>query len=692
MKRTVDVGLVRDLEVRAALNAFEERLISQRNALVSLTNRHLAGRDALPAMLAEILETSAATLGVDRASIWTYSQSRSTIECVDLYEIAGARHSSGFSLSESDYPSYFCALATADVVAADDARTDPRTREFAASYLEPLGIVSIIDAPIHANGVVAGVLCHEHIGGQRHWTSDEKSFVVAISNLVSLAMERHERSRAEATMALQVAALNAAADSMVITDREGTVLWANPAFTRLTGYSFLEAIGKNPRELLKSGVHDQAFYRQMWDTLLGGNVWRGELTNRRKDGTTYIEEQTITPVRSRGRITNFVSIKRDLTDRRLLESQFLQAQKMEIVGRLAGGIAHDFNNLLTVINGTAELVLSDLPADHPACTDLRRIQESGARAVGLTRQLLSFSRKEIARRELLDLGSVIAEFRSMLQRLIGEDIRLTVKAEEGLDLVLADPSQMEQVVLNLAVNARDAMPLGGSLTIEAANIELTPAFAASHAGVVPGPHVMLAVTDSGTGMSAETLARAFEPFFTTKEDGKGTGLGLATVYGVVAQSDGTVWVESELGRGSCFRVYLPRARAAEAGLPLPDAQPGSTDTLLLVEDDEIVRDLAARFLEAAGFKVLSVRDGMAARSLLATRKEVALVVTDAALMDLEDHDLPVVLTAAFTDSALTPGGSGDRSIHFIAKPYTAVGLVGKVRAVLGQYRARAGAA
>jgi two-component system cell cycle sensor histidine kinase/response regulator CckA len=246
------------------------------------------------------------------------------------------------------------------------------------------------------------------------------------------------------------------------------------------------------------------------------------------------------------------------------------------------------------------------------------------------------------------------------------------------------------VVLNLAVNARDAMPLGGTLVIEVANIELTPAFAASHSGVVPGPHVVLAVTDSGTGMGAETLARIFEPFFTTKEEGKGTGLGLATVYGVVAQSDGTVWVESELGRGSCFRVYLPRARAARVSAPRADVAPGSPETVLLVEGDDTVRDLAARFLGSAGYAVLSVHDGVAAASLLATHPEVALIVTDTAQVDRKGRDLPVVLTAAFTDSALSPE-AGERSMHFIAKPYTAVSLVGKVRSVLAQHHARAGA-
>jgi two-component system cell cycle sensor histidine kinase/response regulator CckA len=587
------------------------------------------------------------------------------------------------------------------VLAADDAASDPRTRAFLDAYLRPNGIRSLLDAPLHMNGVVDGVLCHEQVGEARTWTADEKSFVVAVSNVISLAFERCSRHRAESTMRLQAAALNAAADAMVIADRAGNLVWVNPAFSRLTGYTEREALGQNPRNLLKSGRHDAAFYDGMWATLLDGHVWRGELTNRRKDGTTYVEDQTITPVTNGGEITHFVSLKRDLSETRKLEAQFLQAQKMEVVGRLAGGIAHDFNNLLTVINGTAELALMDLAPEHPVRSDFERIKESGDRAASLTRQLLAFSRKQLTRREPVNLGQMLTNFRGMLQRLIGEDVHLVVTAGAPLAIVPADPSQLEQVVLNLAVNARDAMPRGGRLTLEAANVYLDDAFAASHTGVKAGPHVMLAVTDTGAGMTPETMLRIFEPFFTTKEAGKGTGLGLATVYGIVQQSGGTIWVDSAVGLGTTFRIYLPSSGppAIEAGeasaLPAP-AQ--GHETVLLVEDEDAVRDLATRILQSAGYTVLAARDSESAfERLRSGGADVELILTDVVLpgmggLELAERALqlrpgvPVLYTSGHTDDRVLAHGVAQNLVHFIAKPYTVSALTNKIRDVLTQSR------
>ncbi len=702
MNPCLDVARLPAHELRAELTRFEERVIRQRDALILLTSRQVADCDELPQVLNSILEVSAATLGVERSSIWKYNEARTALDCVDLYESRLGRHSTGFVLNADDYPGYFTALATADVVAADDANTDPRTREFQDNYLRPLGIQSMVDAPLHLNGVVDGVLCHEHVGSTRHWTADEKAFVVAVSNVISLAFERCGRHRAESLLLLQSAALNAAADAMVITDRNGNLVWVNPAFTRLTGYSEQEALGQNPRNLLKSGLHDAAFYDEMWATLLDGCVWRGELTNRRKDGTTYVEDQTITPVINGGEITHFVALKRDLSQTRLLEAQFLQAQKMEVVGRLAGGIAHDFNNLLTVINGTAELALMDLAPQHPVRADFERIKESGDRAASLTRQLLAFSRRQITRREPVDLGLLLNNFRGMLQRLIGEDIRLVVTADPRLATVPADPSQIEQVVLNLAVNARDAMPRGGRLTLEACNVHLDDAFAATHNGVKAGPHVMLAVTDTGTGIDTETMQRLFEPFFTTKETGKGTGLGLATVYGIVHQSGGTVWVESAVGLGTTFRVYLPSAGApgveAAAAADIPALAPGQ-ETLLLVEDEDAVRDLATRILQSAGYTVLAARDSASAfERLRSGGADVELIITDVVLPGMSGRELaeralelcpgvPVLYTSGHTDDRVLAYGVGQNLVHFIAKPYTVSALTNKIRDVLTQSRA-----
>ena len=536
----------------------ERRLLAQGTALIALTQRSLVNCGEVSGALKDIVETAARTLDVDRVSIWMYNASHDGIHCVALYELGANRHSSGLVLKEADYPEYFRALAHTNVIAADDAVTDERTSEFAESYLRPLGITSMMDSPLHCAGQFAGVLCHEHVGPPRRWKADELSFALSVANVASLVVETSARRRAESTLALQGAALNAAGDAVAITDRDGTVVWVNPAYEQMTGYSLDEAIGRNHRDLTRSGVQDTAFYKKLWTTLLDGRTWRSDIVNRRKDGTQYFEKQTITPVRSEaGEITHFVAIKRDLTEDRKLSAKFLQAQKMEVVGRLASGIAHDFNNLLTVINGTAELALTDLPEGHPLRKDFEVIQQSGHSAAALTRRILSFSRKQVITREPLDLGKVISDFRSMLQRLIGEDVVLSVESDESLCLVSTDVGHVEQLVLNLAINAKDAMPTGGQLTIETRNVDLDDRFVVAHPGSRLGRHLLLRVSDNGTGMDAATLARVFEPFFTTKGAGKGTGLGLATVYDITEQSGGTVWATSEPGKGSQFSVYLP---------------------------------------------------------------------------------------------------------------------------------------
>jgi PAS domain S-box-containing protein len=523
------------------------------------------------------------------------------------------------------------------------------------------------------------------------WETPEGWFITAFVRDIS------ERRRSQRTLRLQGAALDAAANAMVITDREGTIEWVNQAFTRATGYASEEAVGKNPRALVRSGAHDRAFYEAMWSKLSAGEVWVGELINRRKDGSTYTEEQTITPVLGAdGSITHYIGVKRDLSEQKLLQAKLLQAQKMEVVGRLAGGVAHDFNNLLTVINGTAELAQLDLPEGDPMRAELQEILDSGARAARLTRQLLAFSRKQVLSPVSLDLSAQVKATASMLRRLIGEDISLVLSAAESLDPVLVDAGQLEQVVLNLAVNARDAMPGGGTLTIATRNAPLEDPAAARAAGVPPGRYVMLEVSDSGVGMSDEVRARIFEPFFTTKAHGKGTGLGLATVYGIVAQSGGFIALESALGKGSSFRIFLPRALGKTSSSARPLTSGRGTETILLVEDEGGPRGLAARMLRSAGYTVLVADGGAQALSLLADhRGPVHLLFTDVVMPGMSGVDLVSSVTAAhpLVKVLLTSGYTDDARIElaltrdpgrFIAKPYSVVELTGKVRSVLDE--------
>ncbi len=511
------------------------------------------------------------------------------------------------------------------------------------------------------------------------------------------------RKEGQAALRLQSAALNAAANAIVITDAGGTIEWANAAFTVLSGYEEAEAVGRNMRDLVKSGTQEAGFYAQMWETILAGNVWQGELTNRRKDGSTYREEQTITPVKDDGGgIAHFIAIKRDLTEHDQMEAKFLQAQKMETVGRLAGGIAHDFNNLLTVINGTAELASMNLKADDPLKRELGEIRRYGDRAAALTRQLLAFSRKQIMTVDLLNLNTMVANVRGMLQRMIGEDIALAVTTEPALGSVVADRMQIEQVVMNLAVNARDAMPDGGTLTIETANVDVTEGYAADHPSVSAGPHVMLSISDTGVGMDATTLEHVFEPFFTTKELGKGTGLGLSTVYGIVKQSGGGVWVDSVLGKGTSVRIYLPLVEGTARRLtPVTAiATTKGTETILIVEDDEAVRQLATRVLRTAGYAVLAAANGVDA--LLVLRQHtgaVDLVVTDMVMPGMSGRELvaefdvlsphtKVLLTSGYSSDPTQRRGLPDTKTHFLAKPYTTTDLTRTVREVLDAQDAR----
>jgi hypothetical protein len=499
------------------------------------------------------------------------------------------------------------------------------------------------------------------------------------------------KDRLDQQLRLQSAALNAAANGIVITNRNGDIEWVNPAFAALTGYTAAEAIGRNPRDLVKSGAHDAAFYEHMWNTLIAGHVWQGELTNRRKDGTIWHEEQTITPVRdARGEITHFIGIKRDLTTEKHLREQFLQAQKMEAVGRLAGGVAHDFNNLLTVINGRSALALADLPQDSPLREEFGEILEAGQRAARLTKQLLSFSRKQVAHPVVISAGRHIASASRMLQRLIGEDIVLTVDASpDTIDTVCIDPGQFEQMLFNLAVNARDAMPAGGALTISVQAIVLDAATAAAHGQLTAGPFVAVRVTDTGHGMTADVRGRIFEPFFTTKALGKGTGLGLATVYGVIAQSGGAIDVESELHHGSTFTVLLPQATAsADSELHEPREYRG-TETVLLVEDEQGPRELSQRMLQRAGYTVLAAPSGADALTLLHATAHIDLLLTDVVMPGISGPDLaaqvvtsrpgtPLLFMSGYTADMLSPEIIGNAA-RFLAKPFTYSDLTRKVR-------------
>jgi len=405
-----------------------------------------------------------------------------------------------------------------------------------------------------------------------------------------------------------------------------------------------------------------------------------------------------------GKLTGVIEYVREITERRRTEEalkekeeQLRQAQKMEAIGRLAGGVAHDFNNILTAVSGYSELLLMQLPPESQEHLEVQEIHKAAARAASLTRQLLAFSRKQVIQPRPLNLNEAISSLEGMLRRLIGEDIDLAVSPGEGLGLVLADAGQMEQVIVNLALNARDAMPRGGKLTLETANVDLDSSYARTHLDVEPGPYVMLAVSDSGQGMDAEVRSRIFEPFFTTKELGKGTGLGLSMIYGIVKQNRGHIWVYSEPGQGTTFKIYLPRMQQpVEAdGLHLrPAVLAGGRETVLLVEDDEVVRRVVGKMLQRQGYQVLEVADGREALETSDTHPEpIHLILTDVVMPGMSGPELAVRVTQKYpeikvlfmsghTENTIVQHGVLEPGVDFIQKPFKYDDLMRRVREVL----------
>ena len=508
---------------------------------------------------------------------------------------------------------------------------------------------------------------------------------------------------ADEVRARLAAMVESSEDAILSTSLDGKIMSWNRSAERLYQYSAAEIVGESLYLLVAPAMVEDE--RRLFESVARGDtVLPFETERRRKDGSMVEVALTVSPVRdASGTVIGISKIVRDLTARRKTESalrrteeQFRQAQKMEAVGRLAGGVAHDFNNLLSVVLSYSSFALEQLRPGDPLRSDIEQVEIAGKRATELTRQLLAFSRQQVLQPRVVDLDQIIAGMKPMLARLLGEDIELTTLAGPTPGCVVADPGQIEQVVMNLAVNARDAMPDGGKLMIETGNIELDSPYVGSHLGVAPGDYVMLAISDTGFGMDAATRARIFEPFFTTKEQGKGTGLGLSTVFGIVEQSGGHVGVYSEPGRGCTFKVYLPRTdrMAPQENAARSQAELRGTETILLVEDESQVRAAACAILRRKGYNVLETSNG--GEAFLISQEfgaKIHLLLTDVVMprmsgRKLSERLLPkrpemkVLFVSGYTDDAIVHHGVLDAGVAFLQKPFTPDSLLRKVRDVL----------
>jgi PAS domain S-box-containing protein len=549
---------------------------------------------------------------------------------------------------------------------------------------------------------IKGINVLQSYKNENAYKQSDLSLLEFISKQVSDEIKRKQTDDQIRTLTLSV---EQSPVSIVITDLDGNIEYVNPSFIKTTGYTMDEAIGQNPR-ILKSGKSSEQIYKDLWDTISSGHEWRGEFLNKKKNNELYWESAVISPViNEKSEVKHYMAIKEDITEQKMLQQQLQQSQKMDSLGKLAGGVAHDFNNLLTVINGFSEIALTKIDDKESLYRDISSIHSAGKKAENLVRQLLSFSSLQTYQPEIININNIIKNLNKMMRRLISEDIIIDMNLAKELSLIQGNQGQFEQVLMNLIVNARDAInqktkkSFEKKIEIITANIIIDEKEALKYHEGKHGQYVLLTIIDNGIGMSEEILSKIFEPFYTTKETGKGTGLGLATVYGIIKQNNGWINVSSVIGVGTTFKIFWPTTEEIE---DYPDEindskenyLNGGDETILLVEDDGDVRELVQSALENYGYNVHAEVDGLKGIEFLKNSDiHIDLLITDIVMPNLNGKelaeqalnlqpDLCVLYTSGYTDDQLVTDGELETEINFLQKPYSIVILLKKVRKIL----------
>jgi two-component system cell cycle sensor histidine kinase/response regulator CckA len=515
-----------------------------------------------------------------------------------------------------------------------------------------------------------------------------------ISGIQGIIRDITEKKKREETLNLLQTAITSSSEAVVITDGAGNIVYTNPAFETITGYGTLAALGKN-MGFLKSEQSSETVTKQMWETISSGRSWAGEFINQRQDGSLFHQRSIVSPVfDEKGTISHYVNIASDISKEKKLEEQLIQAAKLDSLGHLASGIAHDFNNYLTIINGYSEMLLYD-NENNKNSDHLRIILQAGLNASKLVAKILGFSRRQTTVPTVIDVNRTMKDLERMVRRLLGEGIELKLDLHADAGRIFIDSTQIEQVLINLVLNARDAMPAGGRLSLESLPLRVDDDLAAERPGLATGEYTAIRVRDSGTGMEPQVLARIFEPFYTTKPKGEGTGLGLASVFGIVSQNRGAVWAESEPGRGSSFHILLPRITETAAQDPAPVAERRFEGrSVLLVEDEQGIRELMGDILESMGMRVHAAADGKQALKTAEEIERLDLLFCDVVLPGLSGVEVAaqvrklhpgaaVIFTSGHGEGYLKRAGLELPKVHFVEKPSSRTAIMEKISEVLG---------